>query len=365
MADPPGGSELRVLIAPWIAGQNPYLPLLAGGLEAHGVRVERVGGTSWSELDAAFEGSDPPRLLHLQWHHGFLVARGRGIGASLRRSHKFFGLLRRLRRRGIGIVWTVHNVTHHERERAGLEIRACRRLARLAHRLIVHCEAARAEVAAAYRAPRDRIDVVPHGHYIDAYPPPTERSEARRRVGLAEDDLVFLYFGQIRDYKGIPELLRTLELDDTGTATLVVAGEAKNPQAERALRERAAENPRLRFEVGTVPDDRLAALIDACDAVVLPYRRSLTSGSAMLAGSRGRAVIAPRIGCMEEMAGPGGVLYEGGPEGLTSAIRSARRETLAQAGQRFFERVQPLSWERVGAWTREVYEAAIAEASSE
>lgn len=363
MADPPGGSELRVLIAPWIAGQNPYLPLLAGGLEAHGVRVERVGGTSWSELDAAFEGSDPPRLLHLQWHHGFLVARGRGIGASLRRSHKFFGLLRRLRRRGIGIVWTVHNVTHHERERAGLEIRACRRLARLAHRLIVHCEAARAEVAAAYRAPRDRIDVVPHGHYIDAYPPKRDRAEARRRVGLASDGLVLLQFGQLREYKGVPDLLAALDADGTGDVTLVLAGEVKSPELAGLLQRRAAADPRLRLELGFASDGRLADLIDASDAVVLPYRRSLTSGSAMLAGSRGRALIAPRTGCMGEMAGPGAVLYGPGPDGLAGAIRTARGEDLDALGARFLERIRAVPWERVGSLTRAVYESARAAAA--
>lgn len=347
------GSDLRVLIAPWMGERNPYLPLLAAGLEANGVRVDRVSGSSWSALADAVGEHGTPDVLHLHWQHGFLVARRRGIAASIRRSLGFFEVLRNLRRRGTAIVWTVHNLSHHEGHHARWERAACRILARMSHRLVVHCEAARSEVAACYRVEARRIAVIPHGHYMDAYPPPVPRSLARRRTGLEQSGRVVLFFGQIREYKGIPELLAVLDAPDV--FTLVVAGEARETRLEEVLRERAGRDARLRLELGAVDDARLADLVDACDAVALPYRRSLTSGSAMLAGSRGRPVVAPRMGCMEEMAGQGAILYDDEEGGLARALRAALSLDLDALGARFLERVRPLTWESVGAMTRDAY----------
>ena len=46
-----------------------------------------------------------------------------------------------------------------------------------------------------------------------------------------------------------------------------------------------------------IPDAELQVWLRAADVVVLPFRDILTSGSAILALSFGRAVVAPALGC--------------------------------------------------------------------
>ena len=61
----------------------------------------------------------------------------------------------------------------------------------------------------------------------------------------------------------------------------------------------------------------------AADAVVLPYKDVLTSGSAILAMTFGQPVIAPAIGCLPESLGAEGtILYDPStPDGLERALR--------------------------------------------
>ena len=74
----------------------------------------------------------------------------------------------------------------------------------------------------------------------------------------------------------------------------------------------------MTLALGAVPDDRMQVYLRAADAVVLPYRDVLTSGSAILAMTFGQPVIAPAIGCLPESLGSEGtILYDAdAPDGL-------------------------------------------------
>ena len=79
-----------------------------------------------------------------------------------------------------------------------------------------------------------------------------------------------------------------------------------------------------------VPDEELASLFDAIDAVVVIRQNSLSSGAPNMAMTFGRFVIAPRVGAMPEyLAGTGNALYE-----QTSADDLARAMELAAVADR-------------------------------
>ena len=58
-----------------------------------------------------------------------------------------------------------------------------------------------------------------------------------------------------------------------------------------------------RFDEGYVPHDDVPLYFAAADVVVLPFRKVTTSGSALLALSLGRPVVAPRLGALRDPAG--------------------------------------------------------------
>lgn len=331
---------------------NPYMRLLVRSLEAAGVSVRFPGEGRLAIWKSMIRWR--PEVVHLQWQHHFFVRSS--LLTSMARSSQFFAKLIVLRLLGARFVWTVHNIVNHERKFARWELAMCRVLARGSDRLIVHCEAAAAEVAVAFRVSIDRVRVVPHGHFGDAYPPVMERRAARERLGIQPDARVLLFFGQIRRYKGVASLLEAFRQLDSEETRLIIAGQPKPAVLAQELRDQASRDPRVKLDFGFIPTEPLIAYISACDIVVLPYEGTLTSGAAILAASCGRPIIGPRLGCMQDFPADGGIFFDPGhPGGLARALERASEEPLGSMGEVAGNHVQSVPWSVVSALTLDVY----------
>jgi beta-1,4-mannosyltransferase len=101
----------------------------------------------------------------------------------------------------------------------------------------------------------------------------------------------------------------------------------------------------------------------AADAVVLPYRDVLTSGSAILAMTFGLPVVAPRIGCLPEALDGCSILYDPDrPPGLRAALDEALRADLRALGARAAAVAASLDWGMVGARTAAIYRGTAVQA---
>jgi beta-1,4-mannosyltransferase len=334
---------------------NPYIDLLCGGLAGAGVAVTLVQEPGEDGLPEAARRTD---LLHLHWlelwgrpPYSSLAGLGRwGLpGRGLRRwlepalnsdtafarrrqrfLDRFFAALEDYKARGGRLVYTVHNLGQHEGEAAAVEAAAMQRLLALADGVHVH---------AAHMADEVRrwqtglaIAVIPHGHYIDAYPNTVTRAEARRVLDLPftinrSPLTIFLFLGLLRPYKGLEELLPAFGSLPDLNASLLVAGRPRPSDYAARLAAQAGDDPRVRWHPHFVPDDQVQLWMNAADVVVLPYRQITTSGAAMLAWSFGKPVIAPALPAFTEpmSAAPDlGLLYDpADPDGLVNALRQA------------------------------------------
>lgn len=307
-------SALTVAAFPRRLAGNPYCDLLYRGVAEGGTRV--VDGAELS-LSWIVRHRGEVQVLHIHWPE--LYYRGRGGRVTVRSAAAFLAALVAARALGYRIVWTVHNALPHER--GGVGDRVLRRVLCRMARLVVHAESARRALPSGGRD----ATVVPHGHYIDAYPHAVDRAEARRRLGLVGGDLVFLCFGQVRAYKGIPDLLAAFAALRAPGLRLVVAGAAVDRALADDVGRAAARDPRVVTHLAHVDDARVQSYFEAADWVVLPYRDVLTSGGAFLALSFGRPVIAPRRGCLAEMGEDDGVL------GYDADVPGALGDALARA----------------------------------
>ncbi len=334
---------------------NPYKGLLVRSLTSAGVEVKfPVSGRFflWKSVRTW-----RPGIAHLQWQHGFF--RGPTLLKSVIRSARFFAQLFALRLLGTPFVWTVHNIVSHEKRFARWELAMCRLLARSVNLLIVHCPAAAEEVAAAYRIKADRIRVVPHGHFQDAYPPALDQRTARERLGIDVEAKVFLFFGQIRPYKGVSSLLDAFRQFASKKARLIIAGQPKPESLGRELQAAVSRDPRVMTEFGFISDDLLMVNICASDLVVLPYKDSLTSGAAILAASYGRPILAPRLGCMRDFPADAGIFFNPDlPGGLKDALERSDAQPLKVMGQAAEAFIREAPWSLVADLTLNVYREA-------
>ncbi len=347
------------------AQSNPYQTLLADALRADGVQVTIASGPSRypvAPLMLAWIRAGRPRVLHLHWVHRYLEPiLGRRRWAARRTLLE----LRVLRRLGVRVVWTLHNIGEHDGTKGRLEPRFHRSLVQLADVVINHCEASRQLAIDTYSLPvstHDRLQVVPHGNYAGWYADTIDRAAARASLGLEASQRVFLFIGQIRGYKGVEEMLEVFRGIDAPDARLVIAGRPTRTATRNAIEQAATADPRVSLSLGVVPDDEMQRYLRAADAVVLPYRDVLSSGSAILAMTFGRPVIAPAIGCLPEALGADGtILYDpAAADGLERALRDALTADLETLGERAGAHAAGLSWGPIAARTAELYAGSTA-----
>jgi glycosyltransferase involved in cell wall biosynthesis len=347
---------LRVLFMPVPRAGNPYLSELARGLAAHGVTVST--GRGYAQLLPFLQAAlkrPRPEIFHLHWTQPYLHW-PRSSRLSRLLAWRLVFQLRVLRRRGVRIVWTVHNLGAHERGDKGAELHVSRRIAALCDALIVHCEEARRRVIDELDVPaerRERVVVVPHGHYLDAYPGGVTREQARSSLGLGNHERVLLLFGAMRAYKGAIQLLDAFRGIDDGNARLILAGAPFTDGLRRGIEAAAARDERVITRLQFVPDEDVPRLMRAADVAVVPFRDVLTSGSVALAMSFGLAVVAPRLGCLPESVADGGAfLYDpAAPDSLAAALRDALAADLAAMGRRNLDHIGALPWELVAELT--------------
>ena len=347
---------MKILFIPDVTATNPYQALLAGALSDLGAEVVfgRVLGPF--SLTRCMLVHRDVSIVHLIWTHPFFIRGSRLISAAMLSLFIVDVLIARVL--GAKIVWTVHNRWNHENRHVWLDLLNSRLLARLCDAMKVECQSAALEVERLYHADASKIAVIPEGNYLQAYPNTVGVREARKTVGIEPDKLLFLYFGLIRPYKGVFELVKAFEQMDQPRLDLLVAGRPLNQTIRLRLQEISDANPNIHMQLDFIAQDQVQIYMNASDVVVLPYEDILTSGTVLLAMSFGKAMILPRLGCVEEVVdNQGAFLYDPSAEaGLLNAMRQALDADLPAMGRRNLERVRLHNWPDIARMTYGLYE---------
>lgn len=334
---------------------NPYQENLAEGLRANGVEataVELSNPIIFAVLRTLWEYDAD--VAHLHWLDVFYA--GDNVFETAIKSVLFLFELLALELLGYSLVWTIHNRTPHDTNWPWYH-EAFRHLAfRFCDAVVVHCEVAADEVIETFglnEAGHDKLHVIPHGNYNN-YPNEIEQTDARERLSLPAESMVFVFVGQLRPYKGIEKLLDVFSQIPDENLRLVVAGKPVSTEYERSIRNLITDD-RIKLVAEFVPDDELQLYLNAADVMVLPYDDILTSGSAMLALSFGRPVVAPDIGCNAELLGRDAAILYQPKEGIEYGLQLAIKDDLARRMDAAHARATELGWDRIGRQTRSMY----------
>ena len=348
---------MRVVHLP-VYQDNAYQRLLMDALRRLGVETINGGGGGNFFRTALLRWKAD--ILHFHWLHPYMI-RSSALGTVLRSARLLIELsiLKLCRHR---IVWTVHNLKNHDNRHLALERWLTRQFARLPSAIIAHSQVAAAQIASTF-AINDpaRIHILPHGNYVGCYPNQISRTDAREKLGLGQEAVVFLFLGRIQPYKGALELIREFKLLPLDLQ-LLVAGPA-DAEMEQTIRDEIGTAQNIAFHSGFVPDEQIQFYMNACDAVVLPYRDIFTSGAAVLAMSFGRPCVAPRLGGLLELLDEqGAFLYDRDkPGALSETIRAAanHRERLAQMCAYNLAKISKQDWTKTAMRTLEVYRSIV------
>jgi beta-1,4-mannosyltransferase len=355
--------EITVLFLPYSSDKNPYQSRLADALAQLGARVVFVPpGAAPLRRALRIQIAGGLDIVHLHWTSPFLVSSSRRF--SLLKGWIFLLTVCWFKVTGVKLVWSVHNLTSHEKLNPGVELYFNRRLSRWVDQIIVHCPSAVEEVMQAFSLHpklRNKISVIPHGHFIDEYPMRISPDEARMRLNLGKAERAFLYFGQIRPYKNVLALVEAFQRLDDPHARLIIAGEPCDEALRQVLEAKLKNDIRITAQLSWIPDQELPVYIAAADIVVLPFTDILTSSTVILAMSFGKPVITPALGCSRDLlAQQDELLYPvDAPDGLYRAMQKALTLDLRRLGDNNQAQIRSDSWQDAGQATYRLYQQVL------
>lgn len=149
--------------------------------------------------------------------------------------------------------------------------------------------------------PEAKSRVFPHP-VLSNFGNPVNKTEARTHLNLKDEKLI-LFFGFIRDYKGLDVLMEALSLlKGRLNVKLMVAGEFySNEEKYKTLIEKLKISDSLLLYTDFIPTSEVKYYFCAADAVILPYRSATQSGIVQIAMNFKKPVIATNVGGLEEV----------------------------------------------------------------
>ncbi|MFI5204213.1 MAG: glycosyltransferase [Flavobacteriales bacterium] len=147
--------------------------------------------------------------------------------------------------------------------------------------------------------PNAPVILLPHPLY-DHFGKAWNNAEARKKLGLRTDSKVLLFFGIIRDYKGLDLLIDAFgKLDKT--YDLVIAGESYG--SFEKYQQQIHTNPNkenIKVFDQYIGDDEVPVFFSASDVTILPYKSATQSGITSIAYHFEVPLIATDTGGLKE-----------------------------------------------------------------
>jgi glycosyltransferase involved in cell wall biosynthesis len=289
-------------------------------------------------------------IIHIQFPQPFPLGLGSFLAARMM---------------GGKIVFTAHDPVPHKWLLPGplarLERRSLECAYRVSHRIIVHNKSGAQFLRNEFGIAPSKIAVIPHGAFhISGNSAPFPKFDA----------LKLLCFGAIRENKGLHLAIEAVQRLNRGygrRVRLTIAGDVRHAGEQeywqRCKRLIEAQPEGIWVIDRYIPEREVGALLAEHHAVLLPYQAFWSeSGTACLALSNGRAILATRSGGLGSLLteSGSGVAIEGQSAGsIARAIQNAflagpvQLEQMGERGRQYM--LSQRSWDAIARDTEAVY----------
>ncbi len=191
-----------------------------------------------------------------------------------------------------------------------------------------------------------------------------DRADACRAIGVDDKNQYALFFGLIRDYKGLDLLLDAwskLKRESRLPATrkLIIAGEfytSKEPYLDQIERNGLRNDVILHDRF--IADDEVRNYFSAADFIVLPYKTATQSGVTQIAYNFSLPMIVTAVGGLPEIVPDGkvGFVCEPTVSSIADAVeRMYKGNTIGEMVENLHEERKRFSWATMCDRITEVY----------
>lgn len=276
-----------------------------------------------------------PELVMLQWWHPYFAP-------------CYFALCKLLK--GIKILFVCHNVLPHERFAADI----------LLTKLVL--KQGSYHIVQSGTDADDLMKIVPDARFEKAVHPTYQafkssdlsRNEARKLLEINENKHVLLFFGFVREYKGLKYLLKALTIikkDLKDVLLLIVGdfGDDKNIYL-KMINDFEIQHQTQIYD-GYIPDKEVERYFMAADLVILPYESATQSGIVQIAFGFEKPVVVTDVGGLPDVVEnekTGYVVETQNPDAIANAvIRYFNENRKEQFLLNIQEQEDRFSWDRM------------------
>lgn len=202
---------------------------------------------------------DSPSIVHVQFPNIFL-------------DYLFFKKLKTNNK----LILTAHDVIPHSFTISQtIDMYFIRKTLSVFDRFIVHSETNKQDLMSHFLVNEDKIDVIPHGIENVKVPINDDVLEYRSKYKIPENKKILLFFGSLRDDKGLDVLLDALKGIDKKLYHLIIAGKPMNSTSynhylHQIETNRIADN--ITFMPRFVEDNEIPILYNITNISILPYK---------------------------------------------------------------------------------------------
>lgn len=283
---------MRIASFPSDGAGNPYIENFYSAMQKADVELVSTEffSTQWLRKNRASYD-----WVHLHWPH--LYYDNPSLFLTVKKAVGFIYALIYLRlilRKRI--LYTLHNLYPHQSRSRTIDWIIRFFLVHLSNLVIAHSRFAVKKARKHFLLLRSPV-VMHHGHYLGNYRQTVTREQARKKFGFNEEERVILFFGNVKKYKGVEDLITTFKCIVDDRFRLIIAGKASE---EMNLNQMVQDDKRIILDQSFIPEDDVQYYFTASDVVVFPFQKTLTSGSLMLAYSFKKPVILPAVAELEE-----------------------------------------------------------------
>ncbi len=179
------------------------------------------------------------------------------------------------------------------------------------------------------------------------------KQEALSFLNLDDNYQYILFFGLIREYKGLDILLKAMAQENIKRQNikLIVAGEFySSPQPYKDIIEQESLQDKVIFFEKFIPDPEVKYYFSAADLIVQPYKTATQSGVTQVAYQFEKPMVVTNVGGLPEIVPHNKVGYvvESNPTAVANAINDFYQHQKAEVFHPFIlKEKEKYSWERM------------------
>ena len=168
------------------------------------------------------------------------------------------------------------------------------------------------------------VQLIQHPLY-DNFGDKVAKEDARKHLGIEVQDKIILFFGFIRQYKGLDLLLKAMaekELQQQDIKLLIAGEFYEDPKQYMDLIQAYKLEDKVILKTEFIPDSQVKYYLCAADCVVQPYRNATQSGVTPLAYHFEKPMVVTNVGGLPSLVPheKSGLVCEPDPASIAQAI---------------------------------------------